>query len=106
MQNIFIENNLKNEESKSMINELLGQLSERIKLMETTWVIDRIEADFAVCENRDTGEIVNIKKVDLPENVRDGTVLKYINGKYELDKEKQEEIQKRIEEKMKKLWNN
>ena len=42
---------------------------------------------------------------ELPEEIKDGTVLKCINGKFFLDKETEEEISKRIEEKMNRLWN-
>ena len=70
------------------------------------YTIDRFEEDFAVCENRTTKEIVNVKKSELPDGVGEGSVLTYKDGKFEVNNEKQEEIEKRIREKMNNLWNN
>lgn len=44
------------------------------------YTIDRFEGNFAVCEDRDTGEMVNFKRDDLPQNAREGSILKYSNG--------------------------
>ena len=56
-------------------------------------------------EKHETKQIKNINIEELPEEIKDGTVLKCINGKFFLDKETEEEISKRIEEKMNRLWN-
>lgn len=69
------------------------------------YTIDRFEEDFAVCEDRTTKEIVNVKKSELPDDAREGSVLTYKDGKFEVNHEKQEEIEKRIREKMNNLWN-
>lgn len=65
-----------------------------------TFSIDRFEENYAVCENRETGEFVNIPIDKLPENCTKGSILKLENGKYILDaistKEEQEEIKKLV----------
>lgn len=68
-------------------------------------VIDRIEGDYAVCENLETKEMVDILLEDLPENVKTGMCLKFEDGVFMQDFEEEEERRKRIEEKRKRLWN-
>jgi hypothetical protein len=67
-------------------------------------VVDRIENNVAICENRETGKIQEIPLEKLPKGICDGTVLTEKNGKYEVNLEKQEKIENRIEEKMKDIW--
>jgi len=49
------------------------------------FTVDRIEGNYAVCENRQTGEFINISLYILPENIHSGDILKYIDGKYIVD---------------------
>lgn len=86
------------------IKEFINELIERLNKMEQELVVDRIEEDFVICEDRKTGEIKQIQKAELPENIKEGNVLKFESGKYQIDNEKQEEISKRIEQKMNNLW--
>ena len=72
--------------------------------MEETIVVDRIEGDIAVCENRANGVIINIQISKLPENIREGSILKYYDGKYRLDSDEQKNIEDRIKDKMDSLW--
>lgn len=72
--------------------------------MEETLVVDRIEGDIAVCENRANGVIINIQISKLPENIREGSILKYYDGKYRLDFDEQKNIEDRIKDKMDSLW--
>ena len=69
------------------------------------YTLDRFEENIAVCEERNTGKIINIDKDKLPKNIKEGDIFISINGKYALEIEKQEEVNKRIEDKMKDLWN-
>lgn len=72
--------------------------------MEETLVIDRIEGEIAVCENRSNGVMINIQLKKLPENVKEGSVIKYFDGKYRLDSNEQKNIEDRIKDKMDSLW--
>lgn len=72
--------------------------------MEETLVVDRIEDEIAVCENRANGVMINIQLSKLPEGVREGSVIKYFDGKYRIDSEEQKNIEDRIKEKMDSLW--
>ena len=47
-----------------------------------TYSIDRFEGDFAVCENRQTGEFVNIPKSKLPKDAIRGSIIIYSDGIY------------------------
>ena len=105
----FIKNNT-NENSQNVENaknseEEELELAKKIDVIEA-YIIDKFEKDIAVLQNNVTKQIKNIKKENLPDEVKEGTVLKCINGRYFLAKESEEEISTRIEEKMNKLWNN
>jgi len=95
---------LNNKEMQEFIKQVESRLINMEK--EKIYTLDRFEGDFAVCEDRQTRQMINIKKDKLPDGVEEGSVLKYKNGKFELDKEKQEEIEDRIKKKMDNLWIN
>lgn len=67
-------------------------------------VVDRIENNIAVCENRRNKSIIEISIEKLPPGVKEGTVIRYQDGNFIIDVEEQENIEKKIEEKMKLLW--
>jgi len=84
------------------LENFIKQLTERLEKMEETLVIDRIEGNTAVCEIRKNGKMKNIPIKELPEGVKEGNILKWEDGKYVIDNSN--EIEKRIEEKMKNVW--
>ena len=88
--------------AQNWIQNFLKQIEERLEKMEEVLVVDRIEGDIAVCENRKTGKMQNINIKDLPENIEEGNILRWQNGKYEIDTS--QEINDRIEQKMKDVW--
>lgn len=88
--------------AQNWIQSFLKQIAERLEKMEEVLVVDRIEGDIAICENRKTKKMQNIRIADLPQNVEEGNVLKWQNDKYEIDTSK--EIENRIEQKMKDVW--
>lgn len=107
-----VENTLENQKDENgifnflhnFIKELGDYLNNMSNIKENTFVVDRIENNVAVCENRDTGKMVEIPVEKLPQEIKDGTVITEKNGHYEIDKAKQEEIENRIEEKMNDIW--
>ena len=99
-----LENNNLNEKLKAQIRGFISEISNKINQKDEILVIDRFEGDFAVCENRNTGKIKNIKCNQLPQNAKEGSVLVYKNNKFELDIEKEQQISKTIEKKMNDLW--
>ena len=91
----------------SLAKNLINVIEERSRTMEDgEYSVDRIEGKFAVCENRNTREMVNIELKNLPEETHEGSILKYLDGIFYLDKEQEKNIENRIKEKMDKLWNN
>ena len=69
------------------------------------YIVDRIENNIAILENKETKEIVNISLDILPSNLKEGNVLKYENNIYTLDKKEDEERKKTILDKFNKLKN-
>ena len=69
-----------------------------------TYVVDRFEGMYAVCENRDTKEMLNIEKLKLPSNLHEGDVLTYKDNTFTLDESKKEEIEDRIKAKARNIF--
>ena len=67
------------------------------------YIVDRIEDDIVVLENRDTREIIDVKIEILPNDIQEGSVLIYDNGKYKIDLDGFEYRRKEILEKFLRL---
>ena len=98
--NLNIENNKKNLSNNSFSNELKNQVEKTI-----FFSIDRFEGDFAICENKTTGEMVNIKKSLLPESSKEGDIIKFENGVYIIDKTATQNAQNEIKNMVNNLFN-
>lgn len=98
--------NIANEIKKIDVNEFINEIKERLEKMEEELVIDRFEGNVAVCEDRKTGKKIEILKENLEEGLKEGDIIKEEKGKYVQANELQEETEKRIKQKMNKLWNN
>lgn len=66
-------------------------------------IIDRFEEDYAVCEQEDKS-FINIKKNLIPENAKEGDVLKISGESFSIDKEETDKRKEGIEELTKELW--
>jgi len=93
-------------EKSELIKQFIDDIHQKIEETKShiTLVVDRFEGDIAVCEDRETEEITNIDISELPENVQEGDVLKLNNGKYEIDEQTKLEIEERIKNKIKNLF--
>ena len=80
------------------------ELAKKLDAIEE-YSVDRFEGEYAVLENRKTNEIKNVKRDMLPENIKEGSILQYVNGQYTYNEELTKEETNRIQEKMNKLWN-
>lgn len=76
---------INNDNRKNNLEDFSNELNKYIEKTNSTFSVDRFEGNFAVCENRQTGEFINIPLANLPENVQEGSILKFENGKYILD---------------------
>ena len=79
------------------------ELAQKLDAIEE-YTIDRFEENMAVIEDRKTGKMKNISKEKLPIQSKEGDIIKCINGKYFLDIEETEKIEKDIQEKYNNLW--
>ena len=94
---------MKNEIKQNSTSEEM-ELAKKLDAIEE-YSVDRFEGEYAVLENRKTNEIKNVKKDMLPENIKEGSILQYVNGKYTYNEERTQEEVNRIQDKMNKLWN-
>ena len=90
------------EASTSWLQDFIQELTERLEKMDKVLVVDRIEGDIAVCENRRNKKMENLSLSSLPNEVKEGSILKWKNNRYEIDTS--QEIEDRITQKMKKVW--
>ena len=94
---------MKNEINQNNTSEEM-KLAKKLDAIEE-YSVDRFEGEYAVLENRETNEIKHIKKDMLPENIKEGSILQYVNGKYVYNEDLTKEETNRIQDKMNKLWN-
>ena len=97
-------NNISRGQNEIDMEEFQRELTNKLEEMESKFTIDRFERDVAVLENRDTGEMLNVSKKDLPQDAKEGTILKLNKDKYEIDLDEQKIVADRIKNKMKNLW--
>lgn len=113
---IGINNRLTKDEKDNLIRDLIKRVFEQQynesnqlndiekQYEEGTYVIDRFEGDYAVCENRENREMFNIKKANLPNDISEGDVLTYKENTFSINNELREEIEQRISEKVKNIF--
>lgn len=99
-----------NSYSNSIIDNFIDELKKYLAVSDsmeklskvpenTLFTLDRYESDYAVCENRSTGEMFDIPRLMVDPYARDGDILKLENGKYQIDyneNEKQREISQEL----------
>lgn len=66
------------------------------------YIIDRFEEDLAVCQNRQTKEMLNLHRNLLPSDAKEGDFIEYEDGKVKLLDNTA--LRESIRERMKRLW--
>lgn len=87
----------KQSNNSQFILELQNHLSNSIK--NPPLVLDRYEGNYAICENRNTGKILEIPKSYISKRAKDGDILKFRHGIYQInfkETRKQKEIMKKL----------
>lgn len=69
------------------------------------YIVDKIEDDIAVLENKDTREIINVNISCLPSLIKEGSVLRYDGSKYYIDNELEMKRRKDLLDRFKRLRN-
>ena len=69
------------------------------------YIVDKIENDIAVLENKDTREIINVNISCLPSLIKEGSILKYDGSKYYIDNELERKRRQDLLERFKRLKN-
>lgn len=69
------------------------------------YTIERFEENIVVLENRENQKMINVGRDKIPEGVKEGDIVRVINGKILKDEKKTEEVSERIKNKMDDLWN-
>lgn len=66
----------------------------------TLFTLDRYEGDYAICENRETGEMVDIPRLYVDPYAKEGHILKREGNSYVIDFEATEAARKAIRDVM------
>ncbi|NLM20570.1 MAG: DUF3006 domain-containing protein [Peptococcaceae bacterium] len=66
-------------------------------------IIDRFEGEYAVVE-MDDRIMKNIKIEILPQGIKEGTAIKFVNGEWQIDRERTENLKSEIDELAKNLF--
>ena len=69
----------------------------------TSFTLDRYEGDYAVCENRTTGEMFDIPRLKITPYAKEGDILKLENNTYTIDLDETRKITQHIEDLMGKV---
>ena len=80
------------------------ELAKKLDAIEE-YSVDRFEGEYAVLENRKTNELKQVKRDMLPTNIKEGSILQCVNGKYMYNEELTKEETNRIQDRMNKIWN-
>ena len=80
------------------------ELAKKLDAIEE-YSVDRFEGEYAVLENRKTNELKQVKRDMLPANIKEGSILQCVNGKYMYNEELTKEETNRIQDRMNKIWN-
>lgn len=102
--NKSVEKTLDQEDKDVNISEIELELAKKLDAVQY-FTVDRFEENYVVLENRDTKEMINVKRNDLPKEIKEGSILKCINQKYSIDEKMDKETENRIKNKMNDLWN-
>lgn len=92
-----------NQKEKHIEDDIKLELAKKLDVIQE-FSVDRVEEDKIVLENRKNGEIINVEKSKISQCVKEGDILKFINGRYILDKSRTEDETTRIKNKMNNLW--
>lgn len=67
------------------------------------YAVDRIENNIVVLENINNNSIKEVSIEELPNNIKEGTILKYYNETYTIDTNEENIRRKRIQDKLDRL---
>ena len=67
------------------------------------YTIERFEENIVVLENRENQKMINVGRDKIPEGVKEGDIVRVINGKILKDEKKTEEVSERIKNKIREI---
>ena len=73
--------------------------------MSIEYSIDRFEGNFAVLENRESLEMINVKRNEIPNDAKEWNILFYKNNIYKIDRIKTINIKSQMKNLLNSLFN-
>lgn len=107
---LTLERNFKSYDN-SFIDNFLDELKNRLAMTDamekfkkipedTLFTLDRYEGNYAVCENRSTGKMVDIPREKISPMAKDGDILRLRNASLEIDAEETKRVKKIMRDKL------
>ena len=69
------------------------------------YVVDRIEENIVILENKENKKIMEINKDEFPQNIKEGDIIEIINNEYKINKKETEIKKNNIKDRFNKLKN-
>ena len=85
-------------DNNNFIKEIRNFLSNKNLSQNSLYSVDRFINNFAICENLQTGEFINIPLSLLSQNVKTGDILKLKNNKFIIDKDETKKAKEEIKD--------
>ena len=67
--------------------------------------VDRIEDNIVVLENVSNGEIIEKNKIELPDDIHEGSILNFVDDKFVVDVEAEVDRRESLRERLERLKN-
>ena len=77
------------------LHDFLDNLNEELE--PELYTLDRIEGNFAILENRNSGKLSDVPLENLPSDLKNGEIFRYFNGVFEKDIEAYNEIKENVD---------
>lgn len=91
--------------AKDILNSISTIIQNNIK-NSNSFVIDRFEGNFAICENLKTKEIINIPISKLSNNIKENDIITFKDNNFYLDKEMTEMRKEKMQKLTKDIFEN
>ncbi len=68
------------------------------------YAVDRIEGEIVVCQNLKNNKFENFEKYKMPQEIKEGDIFMYSNGKFTIDRKKTETKKAEFKKKLNDLF--
>ena len=82
---IFKSSNITSNSFRQELQERVNTIINRVQTRHAEFTLDRFEGNFAILENRNNGQMINVPINKIPPNSKEGVILRFENNIYFID---------------------